>query len=132
MLRGSLRETVGLAKRTLQDGTEVVNPFVGPPLAHAKEGGDDRLEGRDLVGEQHEQSRIFHRQQLRFATTPRAALATLLVAIMLRYIRLPGLSKKDQERVKLLRLQAGQGAQDAWILFEGMIGEYRAPCRKIG
>jgi hypothetical protein len=45
-----------------------MNPLVGASLAHAKESGDDFLQGIDFEVKQNEEQLIFDGQQMGFAT----------------------------------------------------------------
>ena len=109
MLWGSLGETVGLAQRLFQDGTEFVNPFVGSALAHVKDMRDDFLEGIDLEVKQNEEQLIFEGHKAGFTSPAIVPLARFLVPVVCAHIGLPRLFKRYQEGVKLIRVQAREG-----------------------
>ena len=95
-----------------------MNPFVGPPLAHAKASGDDILQGIDFEVKQNEEQLIFDGQQMGFATAPITSLACLFVTQMTGNISFPGLLKRDEQRLKFFGVQAGKSAQHARFRFE--------------
>lgn len=109
-----------------------MNPFVGPALAHPKDLRDDLLKRIDLEVKKDEEQLVFDGDKTGFTSPAIASLARCLVPIVFAHIGIPSLCKGNQERVKFLRVQAGEGAQNAGIVFEAVIGEHRTPFRLIG
>jgi hypothetical protein len=87
-----------------------MNPLIGPSLAHAKESRDDFLQGIDFEVKQNEEQLIFNRQQMGFATATVTSLTCLFVPQMTGDISVPGLFKRDQQRLEFIAVQAGKSA----------------------
>ena len=109
-----------------------MNPLVSPSLAHAKESRDDFLQGIDFEVKQNEEQLIFNRQQMGLATAPKTSLARLFVPEMMGDLSFPDLFKRDQQRLNFFGVKGGQGTQNTRFVFEGIIGEHRAPSGMIG
>jgi hypothetical protein len=59
-----------------------------------------------------------------FATATIASLARFFVPQRIGDISVPSLFKRDQQRFKFVALQAGESAQNARFVFEGMLGKH--------
>jgi hypothetical protein len=96
-------------------------------LTPPKEKGKNFLKRIDFEINENKQSFVFDRQQVRVAATAIPSFARLPLDIVLRDMVTPSFLKGNQESVKLVGVQAREGAQNTSILFEIMIGKHRAP-----